>query len=209
MQKDSLTGLVMATLMEAKPLIQGLALERTNDPFFPLFRKPGTVLIISGIGKSNAAMAAFHLSSFYKPDRILNAGAAGAAAYGFSLGDVFQINHIVEYDRPDFETGKPHLYVPQIIEGFRDESLATQDKPVISPEFRDEVSRQAHLVDMEAASVAHALSKFQIPFFCFKFVTDTPEQYEEAQIVRNIKRFRDIFCRFLLTEVLPALHRMS
>lgn len=206
MPKPRVTGIVMATLMEAKPFIPGLALERTGDPLFPLFRNGETILIISGIGKSNAAMAAFHLCREYSPDLIVNAGAAGAASYGFSLGDIFQINRIVEYDRPDFETGKPHIYGPQVLEGLLAQGLATQDRPVIAPEFREEVSRHASLVDMEAAAVAHAVSKFDTPLFCFKFVTDTPEHHEEEKIIRNIRRFRDSFCRFFMAEAMPRLY---
>lgn len=205
MQKPPLIGVVMATLMEAKPFFTELPLEKIGDPFFPVFSNPEIVLIISGIGKSNAAMATFHLCQTYSPGVIVNAGAAGAAYVGFSLGDIFQINRIVEYDRPDFKTGAPHIYAPDLLNGLKTEGVATQDKPVISPDNRERVSMHARLVDMEAAAVAHAVGKFRKPFFCFKFVTDTPEHHEEENIIKYIKIFRQPFYQFFMTAAMPRL----
>jgi len=200
--------MVMATLMEAKPFVTDIPLEKTEEYPFPVFSNEKIILIISGIGKANAAMATFFLCQAYSPKIILNMGAAGAAKDGFSPGDIFHIKHIVEYDRPDFKTGHPHRYKPFVLDGFRLADIATQDKPVIHPEHRKNVSELAGLVDMEAASVAHACGKFDIPSTFFKYVTDTPDHHEEENIIKYIKMFRKPFSRFVITSVLPKLFNM-
>lgn len=208
MQTDPVIGMVMATLMEAKPFIADVPLEKVAEKPFHIFSNKKILLIISGIGKANAAMATFHLCQSYSPKIILNMGAAGAVKEGVTPGDIFHITTIVEYDRPDFKTGRPHIYKPHVLEGFKLAHLATQDKPVIHPDHRKNVSEIAELVDMEAASVAHACSKFNIPATFFKYVTDTPKQHEEEHIIKYIKMFRNPFSAFVMTSVIPMLFKV-
>ena len=80
MQKDSVIGLVVATAAEAKPFCEKLSLNKADDAVFTVYQNDHIHLIISGIGKTNAAMATAALCLRYQPECICNLGAAGARA---------------------------------------------------------------------------------------------------------------------------------
>ena len=76
-----MTGLIMATRIEADPFIQGLKLEKMENSFFHVYSNDDVTLIISGIGKTNAAMATTYMISTFSPNRILNPGACGSLGH--------------------------------------------------------------------------------------------------------------------------------
>jgi len=121
--------MVMATLLEAKPFVLGMSLKQTRNAPFRVFQNDNVLLIISGIGKANAAMATAYCCQKYTPACICNLGAAGAAGVGHSLGEIFHIDEIIEYDRPELKSGKPYIHKPDTIDGFRTAKLATSAAP--------------------------------------------------------------------------------
>ncbi len=220
MEKDPVIGLIFATMTEAKPFVQGMALEKTEDAPFSVFEKGRAedglfsvsekvrmVLIISGIGKANAAMATFHCCWTFHPDLIANLGAAGSTNESFALGDILHVTEAIEYDRPDLESNQPHVHLPHVLEGFPLAKVATQDTPVIDPHKRQEIAPIAGLVDMEAASIIQACGKFQTKCVIFKFVSDTPYHTQGDEIVMNIKQYRthffDFFKKAVITRLMP------
>lgn len=205
MQTDPIVGLVMATMLEAKPFVAGIPLKKVCDQPFPVFRNERILLILSGIGKANAAMAAFHCCRAFSPGIMVNAGAAGAAGASIPLGQWYLITRIVEYDRPNLASGKPETHFPRILDGFPTATLATQDKPVVFPEKRSQISKMADLVDMEAASVVQACNLQDTPCVVLKYVTDTPEHTQSREIVRHIRAFRQPFYDAFMKKVLPEL----
>ena len=92
-----------------------------------------------------------------------------------------------------------------MIEGFKTASVATQDRPVLAPDKRDEISKIADLVEMEAASVVQAADKFHVPCTIFKYVTDTPDHTDDKYIVKYIKEYRDRFFEYFSTDILPKI----
>ena len=68
-----------------------------------------------------------------------------------------------------------------------------------------EISAYADLVDMEGASVIQAAKKFNKKSFLFKFVSDTPANAGEGQIMEQIKIYRDPFCDFIVDSVIHRL----
>ena len=161
MSSHHLTGLVMATLLEAEPFIEGLGMKQVESRPFLCYRNNDTELIISGIGKANAAMATVYLYQRYRPHVICNAGAAGALGPSLSLGDIYHVNKVIEPDRPMFQSDEPVVHTPHVIEGFQTAILATRDRPVIEAGERQALSRKADLIDMEAASVIQACRKLK------------------------------------------------
>jgi nucleoside phosphorylase len=208
-------GLIFATMTEAKPFVQGLAMEKIENSPFSVFKKARTengpfekdriVLVISGIGKANAAMAAAYCCQTFHPIRICNLGAAGATDNSFALGDILHITEAIEYDRPELRSNSPHVHSPHILEGFPLAKVATQDIPVIDADKREEIASIAGLVDMEAASIIQACDRFQTKCVIFKFVSDTPEHTHEDDIVKNIKQYRDSLYDFFQNAVMPRL----
>lgn len=194
-------GILMATEMEAHPFINEKNTQKIEKKPFPVYRRENIYIVISGIGKANAAMAASYLIFKYGIRQMFNLGAAGAAADGFSVGDILQISSIIEYDRPALISMKPRYFTPDLLEGFKTARLATQDKAVVSLSFRSEVAGVADLVDMEGASFVQACRLFGAESYLFKIITDTPEHTEDRDIIKNIKKMRFDLYSFFINEI--------
>ncbi|MGC8602948.1 MAG: hypothetical protein ACP5VS_04585 [Desulfomonilaceae bacterium] len=203
MEKNRLKFLVMATLLEAQPFIEGLSLKRELEERIPVYRNDNYVLAISGIGKTNSAIACAYLCLKFSPSCILNLGAAGATDTKLSLGMIFHIVKAIEYDRPRFKSKIPHTYTPDVIEGFSCARIVTLDRPVLAASERQKLSLVADLVDMESSSVIQACKTFKTRCYLFKYVTDTPDHDKDNDIVKNIQIYRDSFFNFFLEFVTP------
>ncbi len=204
MPQHSLIALLMATLLEAHPFIAGLSLKAYKKEPFEIYGNGNVVLMISGIGKANAAMSCAYLLLRYGPACVCNIGAAGAAGPSLPLKTVYHISKIIEPDRPVLGSGIPHEHIPDMLEGFPLASLATQDKPAVSSAERGQIALNAQLADMEAASVVQTCRRFGTDCYVFKFVSDTPGDH---CIVKNIRQHRDEFCLFFCESVLPLLQQ--
>lgn len=207
MEKNSLDCLVMvmATTLEAKPFIDGLSLIRKSDKPFPVYKNKNYILIISGIGKTNAAIACAYACLTFPNCRIINLGAAGATGTKHLLGNSFHITEAVEFDRPHWKSKTPYVHKPDFLEGFSHAKIATSDHPVIDLKERKKISLLADLVDMESASVIQACKKFNARCYIFKFVSDTPEHVNNTDIVDNIKKYRNDFFIFFQQDIMPLL----
>lgn len=196
MPKNSVTGIVMATLLEAKPFIDSLLLELYTQEPFEAYKHGHIRLVISGIGKADASMAATWLILTEHPVEIFNLGAAGAMNHTHALGETLHICQVIEPDRPILGTERFHKHIPDILQAFPTAVLATQDKPVILPEERERIAAFARLADMEGAAVVQTCRRFKIPCYLFKFVSDTPENH---RIRENIESCREGFCRSVMS----------
>lgn len=203
MQKAHLTGIIMATSLEAMPFFEGLSLKRKENVPFPTYYNDNCVLIISGIGKINAAMATTFCHLRFNPLSIYNLGAAGALDYSHSLGGIYNISKVIEFDRRNIRSGNPQVHIPCILEGFSTATIATLDSPVRDPEKRSEISFYADLIDMESASVVHVCKRFRTKCYIFKFVSDTPEHKCHDAIVKNIMQYRTLLFELFSNTILP------
>jgi adenosylhomocysteine nucleosidase len=203
-------GLMMATMLEAEPFISGLDLKQLETQPFRIYGKGDLILILSGIGKANASIAATYFIQRFNPSCLCNLGAAGAVDSGFSLGECFHVGHIIEPDRPDLRTDLPQEHIPDILDGFSTRTLATQDRPIREAAEREAVAvRKANLVDMEGAAFAQTCRRLARPGYLFKFVSDTPDHTTSNDIIANIALYRDAFFRFFQNEVLFRLKENS
>ncbi|MDT8390904.1 MAG: hypothetical protein RRC34_10395 [Lentisphaeria bacterium] len=191
MKKRDLIGLLMATELEAEPLISEHGFAAAGEHPFPTYSHGDVVLVLSGIGKANAAAAAAWLITTFAPRRVINAGAAGATGHDTDLGDIFQIDTVFEFDRPRLRGEGVETFSPSLIAGPPALRLATQDHTVTSAEERRWVSQFAELVDMEGAAVAGTCDRFGVPAVLIKFVSDT---HDGHSIADNIIWLRDTFC---------------
>jgi len=204
-EKDTVTAIVMATMLEAKPFVLGMSLTQSRKKPFTVFQNDTVVLIISGIGKANAAMATGYLCYKCHPARVYNLGAAGATDFSHPLGEIYHINQIIEYDIHELTTKRPCIHHPDILNGFQTARLSTSDMAVLDPDERKKISLNADLIDMEGASVAQACRKFDTKCFIFKFVSDTPDHAKGEDIVENIRRHRSFFYEFFVRSVVPVI----
>lgn len=198
-------GLILATMWEAEPFVRELDFRECDHRPFPVYATEDMRLIVSGIGKTNAAMACVHLINQHHPACICNLGAAGATSNAFGLGECYHVARVIEPDRPDLKTGRAHAHALETLEGFPLVGLITQDRPVVAPAERAGMASSAGIMDMEGAAVAHVCRRFQVPCYIFKFISDTPDHTQAGDILEHIFQFRGDFCRFFCTEVLPVM----
>lgn len=150
--------------------------------------KDGDRLIVSGIGKVNAAAATQRAISEYGADLVVNAGLAGGFGAGMSPGEVYEVTAAVEYD---FDLAKlngtavgvldeydtPYLEV-EATGLFPGAVLATGDHFNDSESdyslIRDEL--KATLRDMEGAAVAHVCKKNGVRCRMVKCITNVAGQ---------------------------------
>lgn len=153
--------IITALDVEARVLIEHYSLKRNHDLPYPLYCNDDTILIVCGVGKTNALMATSALLGYRIPgsgDTLLNIGICGAPQT-FSIGEALLIHQIMECEK--------HYY-PDILytHSLRESALicvhAPQSVPAKFP------------VDMESAGIYLAASKFfklhQIAFL--KIVSD-------------------------------------
>ncbi len=204
MQGNSRTGIVMATMIEAGPLISALDLVPAGDGPLRIFSAGAApVLAVSGIGKVNAALAAEYLILTYGVASVFNIGAAGATGTTMRTGDIFHIDAIIEPDRPRIMNRSQRSSAPDTLDGFPKASLATLDRPLVSAPERASVASRADLVDMEGAAVLQACRLFRARCYLFKMVSDTPEHQSDTEIVENIRRLASPLADFFVQRVLP------
>ena len=206
MEKNPLKCIVMATRLESQPFIEGLSLSRQTDELLPVYKNDSFILVISGIGKTNSAVASAYSCLRFNPSCVVNLGAAGATGSAtIPLGMNFHVIKAVEYDRPRFKTKKPYIHKPDFLQGFASARIATLDRPVLDPSERQRISLVADLVDMESASVIQTCKKFKTNCYVFKFVSDTADHVEDKDIVENIKIYRDSFFKFFYDSVASVI----
>lgn len=205
MGKKPEIAIIMATMLEAKPFVQDLALEQSASKPFKIFRNQHLLLMIAGIGKANAAAATTYILERINPSCICNLGAAGATDFSHHLGEILHITEIIEFDGPEFDSPKSRIHLPTVLAGVKSAILATSDTAVLDPEHRQKLSVKADLVDMEGAVIAQACQPFQIKCVMFKFVSDTPVHIDDENIVKNIRLYRTPFCEFFRDIVMPIL----
>ncbi len=163
--------IVTALHFEAKPLIDYYGLRKLIDVApFDVFANDQIKLIVSGIGRLNAAIATTFLrwgpGADAQIDLILNLGVCGTTVPG-QIGQLFHINRII--DRATQNSFIPEMFIKSNIP---EKTLETWDRAVLcSADLQD----QEHLVDMEAYAVCEAASKFS-PLErvqCLKIPSDT------------------------------------
>jgi len=184
----------MATMLEAAPFIHGLSMvQETREPF-PLYTSGDLALVISGIGKVNAALAAAHLIREKNISVLHNPGAAGALRDGINAGEIYHIKEIIDWDRPGLMKREIRKIAADRLEGFNEASLATLDRPVITRGERERVGQAAELVDMEGAGFIQACRVHKVKGYLWKIVSDTAEHEHDKDIIANIKlMIEDLF----------------
>lgn len=92
MSKPLKTLIHTALPSEARPLIQTLKLQQNS--FFPkIYENDETLLIISGMGKSNTLKALTDIFQDYTFERAINVGIAGCRDETYEIGTLFCTTH--------------------------------------------------------------------------------------------------------------------
>lgn len=138
----------------------------------------GDELIVSGVGKVNAAAAAMYAISVLKADEIVNVGLAGGLKASMAAGEIYEVDSAVEYDfdlslvngtAPGVKDDRTEAAIPVETTGlYPHERLATGDS------FGDDAGdlHAAGLRDMEGAAIADICDRNGVAFRSFKMVSD-------------------------------------
>lgn len=197
-------GIIIATKTEARPFINGLGLELIEKKPVTLYGNGSTVLALSGIGKSCAAISSAYLINRYQPSCIINLGSAGATGMKFKVGDILHVEKVYELDRPRLVSNGPVEHRPDMLKGFTGATLATQDHPVLEEDDRIAAGAYADIVDMEGAAVVQACRTFGVDVYLFKIVTDTAG-YGVKEIIGSIAATRNSLYDYYRDRVVPQL----
>lgn len=172
----------IAMKQEAAPLIERLSLKHTPSPIFETYENDRVRLIITGLGKINAASAAgFCLGRYGKDTHYINYGTA--AGDNTQIGQTFFAAQII-----DEASGRE--YFPDIADhSFPHVSLHTVDKPILISNSPESISEKLPIYDMEAFGIFSALKNAVTPdrITIIKTVTDsgTPDFSKTKQMLEN------------------------
>lgn len=168
-------------------------------------------VVVSGVGKSNAAAAAQLAIQETGTKRILNLGVSGGLDPAMKVGEIYEVADAVQYDFDLVQINGTEMgtlnerdtpFIPCKAEGrFEAKTLGTGDR------FNDSADDSAllkklgaSLRDMEGAAIAHVCETAGVEFVSYKCISDVegsgsmPEQYME-----NLKKCLEVLTRFAKT----------
>ena len=198
-------GIVMATYKEAVPFLHNIDFQQILEKPFPVHKAGTMFLIISGIGKTNSAIATSYLKSNFHVTCLINLGAAGSTTSENKIGDILHIEKSIEYDSRQSGPPRHKYFIPDTLEGFPTATLSTHDVPVMSHEDREKIAAISSLVDMEGSAFIQASRAFNTRAYLYKIVTDVPGNSETMEIIDNMKLTRDTLYRFFMDKVFEKL----
>jgi nucleoside phosphorylase len=135
----------------------------------------GMRTVVTGLGKTAAAVATTRAILQYRPSRVVNVGSAGALRDG--LSGLFEVGTVVNHDM-NADAIRALGYDPRdvLTVGESKVVLASGDLFVTDPAVRARLAERAHLVDMEGYAVAFAAAELGVPVTLVKHVSDNADE---------------------------------
>lgn len=155
------------------------------------------VLLKSGIGKVNAALATTILHQQYQPNYVINTGSAGGLDSGLSIGDIVISDRVVHHDVDATAFNYQYGQVPGMPENYQADQkliqlvektiqsinrvkckqglIATGDSFIQKPEtvaFIQKMLPEVMAVEMEAVSIAQVCYQYDTPFVVIRALSD-------------------------------------
>lgn len=134
-------------------------------------------VVYTGVGKVNAALIASYVCLLNNCEKVINYGTAGTLKPEL-VNNLLTVGKVYQRDmdaRPLTPLGVTPFDITEfngpIIIGDSPITLSTGDNFVTSP---PEI--ETDLVDMEAYAIAKVCGLYQIPFECYKYVTDLADE---------------------------------
>lgn len=121
-------------------------------------------IIFTGMGKVNASIAATQAIHTRIFDRIINIGTCGS--FNHSLTGLHQCRNFVNLD------GCSDFNKECLTFDGGGTCIGSQDSFCVDPERSGHAIIKPDLVDMESFAIATVCKRFDIPFECYKYITD-------------------------------------
>ena len=187
------------------------------------------VLVLSGIGKVNAAVSTSWVIHQFAPDCIINTGSAGGLGKGLKVGDVVIGETVAHHDVDVTAFGYVWGQVPQLPAAFAsDENLIRQaekaaqvfegaavtqglivsgDRFVHSSEGVAEIRShfpEVKAVEMEAAAIAQTCHQLEVPFVIIRAVSDSADEKADIRFEEFLKTAA-VSSAKMVTEIVKSL----
>lgn len=161
-------------------------------------------VILTGVGKVNAAIATSKTIHKYNPDLIINYGSAGSTKK--NITGLVDCKYFIQRDMDSrdlgFELGQtPYENYPSKIIEAADHpaniinmnlTCATGDSFVVS-----NLELDTDIIDMEAYAIAKICCLEKIPFLCFKYISDFADESASDDFSQNVKNGGILFSAYL------------
>lgn len=135
----------------------------------------GLRMVVTGIGKTAAAVATTRAIVQQRPSHVVNVGSAGALRHG--VAGLFEVGTVVNHDmNGDAIRALGYEPLDVLSVGSSDIVLASGDVFVSDPAVRARLAERAHLVDMEGYAVAYAARELGVPVTLVKHVSDNADE---------------------------------
>lgn len=156
------------------------------------------VLVQSGIGKVNAALATTLLIDHYGVQQVINSGVAGGIGQGLAVGDLVVSTECAYHDADNRVFDYAYGQIPQMPARFdasvemlddfekiaekewnvRNGLIVSGDSFVASQTMIDHILHhfpEAQATEMEGAAVAQVCYQFEIPFLIIRAISDVAD----------------------------------
>lgn len=179
---DKTIGIVCALKEEARSLLDLLEILEEGKlnsycTFQAKYNRRQIHLVVSGMGKKNAAQATQALIDSYKPAYVINFGTAGGLASDIRVGDVIVSSCAIDYSvkpavsyQGDWFLLQQASSIPGVIRGV----IASADKNVETPCQRQFLWQkyQALCCDWESATVLQMAQQNHVPAIALRVISD-------------------------------------
>lgn len=188
-----------------------------------------TVLVLSGIGKVNAAVSTSWVIHQFAPDYVINTGSAGGLGKGLKVGDVVIGETVAHHDVDVTAFGYVWGQVPQLPAVFASDlnlirqaekaaqvfegAAVTQglvvsgDRFVHSSEGVAEIRShfpEVKAVEMEAAAIAQTCHQLEVPFVIIRAVSDSADEKADISFEEFLKTAA-VSSAKMVTEIVKSL----
>jgi len=202
-------AILLATMSEAQPLIDLLkAGKRLTQPFETysfeaLDRRPGGLVVITGIGPKAAMAATEYAIRDRGATRILNVGICGALTHTVAPGHMCHITELVEGDilLKDPTTPSQPLPTESLWRSLPAARLVSVSEPVFGGESRTILAAHADMVDMEGYAIVKTCQQSGVAFQLLKVVSDRADDTGHEELHLNLTRVSTV----LAEEVIAGL----
>ncbi|TRX99110.1 5'-methylthioadenosine/S-adenosylhomocysteine nucleosidase [Acholeplasma laidlawii] len=186
--------IIAAMLSEVEVLTSNLNLKSTQpyNIYEGKYQGQDVMLIISGIGKTNASSALSHILTLHPETRfIINLGIVGG--HKVNLYDTYLVSEVTYHDVDltifNYEYGQipkyPTLYFTDTkilnkLEDFNQIRLYTGDIFSTKP-----INPNSYIVDMEGASIYQVAHSYKYPVLAIKVVSDVLGSHDQMEVYKK------------------------
>jgi len=155
-------------------------------------------VLITGVGKINATMVLVDHIIKEKPKQIINYGTAAKCSRRVEVGKIYEIKKFIQRDMNATQLGFETYQTP-FGKGAIDTGLVLPSNLVCGTgdnfwEGDSQFTAEYDVADMEAYALASVCEEYNIPFRCFKYISDegNADQWEE-----NCKKGVELFKEYV------------